>query len=398
MRREEIAVTKFRSSVRGRDLRGIAGAMALAVCAGAAQAEDGSIKVGVITDQVGSARFYAEPVTEGTQLCAKALNDNGGVLGRQIELVVEDDQNKPDVSAAKARKLVDEGVVAIISNSSSTATQQAQTVTLETKTPQITPANSSDKLTTDIDNPYFFQLGPLASTQIRTLMAYTRAQEFKTAAIVSDNAALSGIIADVFENALESAGVEVVANEVVPDGSTTAVPQMQKVREASPEAIYQAGILGSQMVQFFQAYHQLGLEQPVLGSFNLSIPSYLTTAEGMMEGVAFIDAFDPAKAKAKDFIALYEKEKGETPFALPGYGCDGIRFVARAVEQAGGTDKEAIREAMANTENWEGVMGAKGTAYSCKDSRRCFPPEGAVVRLIKDNMHGPVVFSGTKAD
>ena len=57
------------------------------------------------------------------------------MLGKKIQLIIEDDQNKPDVSAAKARKLVDDGVVAIISNTGSPATQQAQTVSLETKTP-----------------------------------------------------------------------------------------------------------------------------------------------------------------------------------------------------------------------------------------------------------------------
>lgn len=376
----------------------VASAAILAAAHSASTAQDGPIKVGVITDQVGSARFYAEPVTEGTRICAAQINENGGVLGRQIELVIEDDQNRPDVSASKARKLADEGVVAIISNSSSTATQQAQQVTLETETPHITPANSSDRLTTSLDNPWFFQLGPLGSTQIRTLMAYSRAQNFETAAVIADNSALSEIIANVFRQSLEGAGIEVVASEVIPGGSTTALPQVQRVRAANPDAIFQAGILGPQMVQFFQSYHQLGLDQPVLGSFNLSIPSYLTTADGLMDGAAFIDAYDPEKPEVQEFIRLYQAANdGETPFSLPGYGCDGIRFVAHAIEQAGSTDREAVRDAMASTENWTGVMGAQGAPYICQE-RRCFNPEGAVVRLIQDNNHGEVVHSGTQAE
>ena len=70
-----------------------------------------------------SAKFYAEPVTRGVELGAKLINQNGGVLGKKIELIIEDDQNKPDISAAKARKLVDDGVVAIISNTGSPATR-----------------------------------------------------------------------------------------------------------------------------------------------------------------------------------------------------------------------------------------------------------------------------------
>ena len=371
-------------------------AMAILSWSGPATAED-TIKIGVITDNTGRAAFYAKPVTQGTILGAKEINDKGGLLGKKIELLIEDDNAKPDISATKARKLVDAGVVAIISNSSSPATQQAQTVSLATKTPHITPANSSDWLTKKLDNPYFFQLGPLGSTQIRTLMAYSRAKNLKRVAIVGDNSGLGKIIAKVFRGALEKSGIKVVEEQIIPIGSRTAVPQMQKVRAAKPQAIFQAGIVGPQMVQFFRAYHQLGMKQPILGSFNLSIPAYLTTAKGLMDGVAFIDAFDPDKAEAKKFIALYKKEYGKTPFSLPGYGYDGIQFVADAIRRAGSTDKEKIREAMAGTKGWTGVMGAKGSSVTLgKGKRAGFDQNGAVVRLIKDNQHGPAVHSGTK--
>lgn len=357
----------------------------------------GTIKIGVITDRTGTAKFYAEPVTQGTILAAKVVNSQGGIMGKKIELLFEDDGNKPDVSASKAQKLIDAGVVAIISNSSSTATQQAQNTTIKTLTPHLTPANSSDRLTTVLDHKCFFQLGPLGSTQIGTLMSYARSKKFKRVALLTDNSALGQIIAKFFKKGLEASGVAVVAEEVIPGGSKSAVPQVQKVRAAKPEAIFQAGILGREMVLFFRAYHQLGLKQPVLGSFNLSIPSYLRTAKDMMEGVAFIDAFDPTKAAAKKFIDAYKKEHGKTPFSLPGYGYDGLMFVADALRRAGSADKAKLCTAMQSTKGLVGAMGAKGTAYGFPQGKRTgFDPQGAVVRLIKANQHGPVVHNGTK--
>ena len=383
--------------VSGTLIRLTAGAVAIAAVSTLPALAADPIKIGVITDETGRAAFYAQPVTEGVKLAAKEINAKGGILGRQIELVIEDDGGKPDVSATKARKLVDAGVVAFISNSSSPATQQAETVSLETKTPHITPANSGETLATELKNPYFFQLGPLASTQIKTLMSYTRAKKFKKVAVVGDNSGLSKIIADVFEKSLKGNGIEVAVAEIIPMGSRTAVPQMQKVRAAEPEAIFQAGIVGPQMAQFFQAYHQLGMKQPILASFNLSIPSYLKVAKDMMEGVAFIDAYDPEKPKTKEFISLYKKEHGEEPFSLPGYGYDGLHFIADAIVRAGSTDKEKIRAAMASTKGWSGVMGAKGATVNLSDEdRRGFDPEGAVVRLIHNNNHGPAIHSGTK--
>src|SRR5437868_12517505 len=120
-------------------------AVAAALLAFGAQAQE-TIKIGVITDRVGVSKPYAEPATEGMVFGANEINKKGGVLGKKIELLIEDDQSKPDVSAALARKLIDQGAVFILSVSLSPATQQQQTVTMEAKTPQMTPMNSADYL------------------------------------------------------------------------------------------------------------------------------------------------------------------------------------------------------------------------------------------------------------
>src|SRR5512145_2403250 len=89
-----------------------------------------TIKIGVITDKVGPAKPYSEPTLEGIQFGALEINSKGGVLGRKIELLIEDDQGRPDISAAMARKLVDAGAVFILSITLTPATQQQQNVTL----------------------------------------------------------------------------------------------------------------------------------------------------------------------------------------------------------------------------------------------------------------------------
>ena len=365
--------------------------------AGAAYAQE-TIKIGVITDKVGPAKFYAEPVTQGIELAAKIINAKGGVLGKKIELIIEDDQAKPDVSAAKARKLVDDGVVMIMSNTSSTATQQAQSVSLETKTPHYTPANSSDTLTTALNNPYFWQTGPIASIQLATLMSYAKSKNLKKVAIVRDNSALSQSIGDSFKAGLKGLNVTVAAEEVIPQGATSAVANLQKVRAENVDAIFQAGILGAEMTQFFRAYHQLGMNKiPIMASYNLSIPAYLTMAKDLMDGVTFVDAFDPSKPEAMAFIDIYKKEYGSVPFSLPAYGYDGLHLVAAAITKAGSLDKEKIRAAMQSTQGFVGAIGAKGTSWGFSDGKRAgFNPNGAVIRVIKDNTHGPVVHSGAK--
>jgi len=372
-------------------------AVAVVLAAPVALAQN-TIKIGMITDRVGPAKGYAEPVAAGAVYAVKELNAKGGVLGRQIELLVEDDQGKPDVSATVARKLVDSGVAFILSVSLTPATQQAQSVTLETKTPHMTPSNSGDTLTTQINNPNFWQTGPLGSTQIATLLSYARNKNFKKVALVTDNSDLGQLTNRFFKGALENAKIEIVSEEVVPRGSTTADPQMQKVRAANPDAIFLAGVLTPENALILRSVRQLGLKQPLLGNYNFSIPVYGTVAKGLLDGLTFVDAFDPAKPQTRQFIENYKKDNnGTEPYNLNGYGYDGVLLVVDAIKRAGSTDKEKVREAMQASRGFQGVMGGVGTSYGFADGKRTgFDPNGMVVRVYEGDAQGKVVHVGTK--
>ena len=370
------------------------GLFAFALCIGAADAQ--TIKIGVITDRVGVSKPYSEPATEGVIFGADEINRRGGLLGRKIELLVEDDQSRPDISAALARKLVEQGAVFILSVSLSPATQQQQTVTMEAKTPQMTPMNSADYLTTQLDNPYFWQTGPLGSVQIATLLAHAKTKNFKRVALITDNSDLGQAIAKAFKGTLEKAGIQIVAEEVVARGATTAMPQMQKLRAANPEAMFLAGVLTAENVLIFRAYKELGVKFPIHSSYNLSVPIYETVAKGLINGITFVDAYDPDKPEVKAFEAAYKKATGKDPQNLHGYGYDGIMLIADAIRRAGSTDKEKIREAMQKT-NYAGVMGKKGMKYSFPEGKRAgFDPDGMVVRVYEKDRQGRVLHVGSK--
>ena len=355
-----------------------------------------TIKIGVVTDRVGVSKPYSEPATEGIIFGAAEINRKGGVLGRKIELLIEDDQSRPDISAAMARKLIDQGAVFILSMSLTPATQQQQTVTMEAKTPQMTPMNSGDTLTTQLPNPYFWQTGPLGSIQIATLLAHAKSKQLKRVALITDNSDLGQLLGRFFKGGLEKSGIQVVAEEVVARGATTAAPQMQKIRAANPDAMFMAGVLTAENVLIFKAYREFGLKFPIHSSYNLSVPVYMTVAKGLIDGVTFVDAYDPEKPEVKAFEAAYRKAMGKDSFNLHGYGYDGIMLVTEAIRRAGSTDKEKIRAAMQQT-NYAGVMGAKGMRYSFPDGKRAgYDPNGMVVRVYEGDKQGKVVHVGQK--
>jgi branched-chain amino acid transport system substrate-binding protein len=370
-------------------------AFALALFASSVFSQE-TIKIGVITDKVGPAKPYSEPTLEGIQFGAAEINRQGGVLGRKLELLIEDDQGRPDISATMARKLVDAGAVFILSITLTPATQQQQNVTLEAKTPQMTPMNSGDTLTTQLPNPYFWQTGPLGSIQIATLLSHARAKQLKRVALISDNSDLGQLLARFFRKGLEASKIEVVAEEVVPRGATSAEPQMQKVRAASPDAMFMAGVLTPENVLILRAYRQMGLKFPIHSSYNLSVPQYMSVAKGLLNGITFVDAYDPDKPEVRKFEADYAKALGRAPYNIHGYGYDGIRMVAEAIKAAGSTDKEKIRAAMQSL-SFSGVMGAKGMKYAFPDGKRAgFDPNGMVVRVYEGDKQGRVVHVGQK--
>jgi branched-chain amino acid transport system substrate-binding protein len=269
-------------------------------------------------------------------------------------------------------------------------------VTSETKTPQMTPMNSGDTLTTQLNNPYFWQTGPLGSIQIATLLSHARAKNLKRVALISDNSDLGQLLAKFFRAGLEKSGIQVAAEEIVPRGATTAEPQMQKIRAANPDAMFMAGVLTPENVLILRAYRQFGLKFPIHSSYNLSVPQYMSVAKGLLNGITFVDAYDPEKPQVKQFEAAYRKATGKDPFNIHGYGYDGIMLVADAVRRAGSTDKEKIRAAMQQT-TYEGVMGAKGMKYAFPEGKRTgYDPNGMVVRVYEGDKQGRVVHVGQK--
>ncbi|HET7669330.1 MAG TPA: ABC transporter substrate-binding protein [Burkholderiales bacterium] len=360
-----------------------------------AAAQD-TIKIGLIVDRIGFAKAWSEPITQGAVYAARELNAKGGVLGKKVELVIEDDQSKPDLSATAARKLEEAGVAFILSLTHTVAALQAQTVTVETKTPHLAPSLTVDTLTTQIQNPNFWQTGPLASTQIATLLSYARQKNYKRVALVSDNSAISQATAKAFKAEFDKNGIQVVSEEMLPSGAQSAEAQMQKVRSAKPDAIFLATLLTPENLLVLRSYRQHGMKIPLVGNYNLAVPVYMSVAKGLLDGIVFVDAWDPAKPQVKQFIAGYTKEMGVEPWNMMGYGYDGVMLAADAIRRAGSTDKAKVTQAMQQTK-YKGVLGSVEATYEFRDGKRIgFDPEGMVVRQYEGDRQGRALHVGTK--
>lgn len=354
----------------------------------------GTVTIGVVTDHTGNAAEFARIEEEGLELAKNEINAAGGILGSKVALAYEDDEDKPTLSATKVRKLASSGVPLIIQLSSSTATQQAEAASLETKVPHIGANQSADTLTTKLDNPYFFLAGMPASIQFKTLLAFTH-QRYKSAAIFTDTSAIAQFLAKTFKAGLAQAGIKLVDEETIEAGATDAVAQVQRIRNAKPEVVLDAGNTISESATFYRTYRRLGVPFPVLASYNKSIPRYLEVVPHLLDGVDFVDCFDSSKPETAAFIAKFEAANHREPFSLTAFGYNALFLAKDVIERAGSFDREKIRVAFTQTHDFHSVLGANGTTFTFSaDHRAGFPDKGAVIRVIENNKHGKAIFAG----
>jgi branched-chain amino acid transport system substrate-binding protein len=352
------------------------------------------VTIGVVTDHTGNAAEFARIEEEGLELALKEINAAGGILGKKVKLAYEDDEDKPALSATKVRKLASSGVPLIIQLSSSTSTQQAESASLETKTPHIGANQAADTLITKLDNPYFFLAGMPASIQFKTLLAFTQ-KKYKTAAIFTDTSAIAQFVAKTFREGAAKAGIKIVSEETIEAGATDAVAQVQHIRSANPEVVLDAGNMISESATFYRTYRRLQLPFPIIANYNKSIPRYLQVVPGLLDGVSFLDCFDQDKPEAKAFIERFKADRKEDPFSLTAFGYNALYLAKDAIERAGSLDREKIREALASTHDFKSVIGATGTTLNFAPDRRAgFPEQGAVIRVIENNRHGKAIFAG----
>ncbi len=117
----------------------------------------GAIKIGVAGPHSGDLASYGIPTTKAAELVVAEVNAKGGVLGRQIQLVIEDDVCKPEIATNTATKLVGDGVVAVIGHICSGATKAAMGIYKDSKIPAISPSATNPDLTQSGDYPNFFR-------------------------------------------------------------------------------------------------------------------------------------------------------------------------------------------------------------------------------------------------
>ena len=320
-----------------------------------------TIKVGEFASLSGGEAAFGRSSHDGTRLAVEQINAAGGVLGKKLELITEDNLSKDGESATAVKKLISlDRVVAVLGEVASTRSLEAAPICQQYQVPMISPSSTNPKVTQIGD--YIFRvcfIDPFQGTVMANFA--TKTLGVKKVAVLTDVGSTYSVgLAEFFKKSFTANGGEIVAEQKFTKDDKDFKAQLTEVKAMNPEAIFVPGYYGQITLIALQA-RELGLTVPLLGGDGWEAPELIQGpgAAEALEGCYFSTHFSPDQdsPKIKKFVSDYEAEFGAAPDAMGALGYDSVLALVDAIKRAGSTDGQKIRDSLATLKDLDGVTG-----------------------------------------
>lgn len=341
----------------------------------------GTIKIGVYGDLSGQTSSFGQSTRNGSQLAADEINAAGGINGRQVQLIHEDDQGEPGKAATVVAKLINQDQVrALIGEVASSNSIAAAPNAQAGRVPMISPSSTNPKVTQIGD--YIFRvcfIDPFQGEVMAKFAANTL--KAKKAAILFDsNSDYSKGLVQFFKAAFTKLGGEIVGEKAYAQRDRDFTGQLTAIRDLTPDVIYVPGYYQEVGVIAKQT-KQLGIKAPLLGGDGWDSPQLWDLGGEALNG-SFISnhySVDDPSPVIQDFVKRFKaKYNGTAPDALAALAYDAMMVLADSIKRANGTECAALRTAIAQTKEYKGITGV----ISLNEERNAVKP--AVVLELKD--------------
>lgn len=328
-----------------------------------------TIQIGGIAELTGDLPAVGASYKNAAEMAVKEVNDAGGLevggTRYQINLKMEDNGGKADQSAAVATKLITQDqVVAIIGPNASRYAIPAAEIAETNQVTLISPWSTSPLLTrvgttTDFKK-YVFRTAFVDDFQGQVVAKFAQdTMGARKAAVLYDIASESNKgIAEVFKASFSARGGQIAAFETYTTGDKDFTAQLTKIKATNPDVIFLPNFYTEVPLQVQQA-KRLGIKAPILGSDAWSSEELLTLCGADCDGYYFSRhyAADNATATARKFIENYQARYNAVPDDVAALTYDSFQLLFTALKNAGKVDRQAVRDAVANLSDFEGVTG-----------------------------------------
>jgi len=333
-------------------------------CAATSFAAD-TIKIGAVFSATGPASFLGEPEKNTALLLQEQINAAGGVLGKQLEIIVYDDETDVNKCVLATDKLLKKDqVVAVVGPTTSGNTLAIMAKFPAAKVPMISCA-AAEKIVNPV-NPWVFKTPQSDRHAVSKILGHAKAAGFKKIAIITVSDGYGQAGRAVLQEMLPAAGFELAADEVYGPKDTDMTAQLTKIKGLAPDAIICWGTNpGPAVIARNRA--QLGMTTPLYQSHGVASKKFIELAGDSAEGILLpagrlavlnqVPDSHPQKPVLAKYIADYEAKFGIPVSTFGGYAWDAIMLVVEAIKKGNSAEPQSIRD---NLETLQGFVGTTG--------------------------------------
>lgn len=349
-----------------------AGALALSACSGSSgsDSDDEKIRIGVLLSLTGPAAPFGIPEKEAVEIAADEVNANGGINGREVELIIRDDKTDPTEAAKLARELMlDEEVVAIVGATIGSATLAAGPIAAANKVPMVAPNGTIE--VTDPENdfaPWIYRSSVNDRINIENMVETAQKVAGPKLAVFYQEDAYGETSLELAKaKADEDPDLEITTTASAPLSATDVAAQAARLKNSDPDAILvqvSAPALGGAVVR---GLRQVKFEGEIFVAGGLTSQPFLDAADGTAEGVHAVGSLGldkPAEGQQKFIDLLKEAGHGEPSGFAEFIGAGAFNAIAAAAESIDGEiTGEAMKKALDQT-CWEALHPGPEPCYS----------------------------------
>lgn len=350
----------------------IAAAAALTLTAAGCAEEDngggettdssGPITIGAILDITGAGASLGVPERNTLEMLTEQLNASGGINGRQVKLVIEDNQSTEDGAAKAMNEMVSTKVDIVLGASRTGPSLAMRPVAESNKIPMISMAANAAIVK---DSSWVFKTAQNDLVVLQKMVDHAQSQGWKTMAVLRDASGFGEGVVETLNEIGKPAGVSVVHVEKFAPDATDFTAQMINTRNAKADVNLIWGIPPAAALAQ-KAYRQLGITAPLMQSHGIGNQVFLDTAGSDADGVIAplgrlvvaeqLPDSDPQKATLAKFIADYQAKYGQRPSTFAGHAYDAF-YLAVDAFKAVGTDKQKVRDHLEKVSGFVGISG-----------------------------------------
>lgn len=337
--------------------------LALACLAGSALAQNQPIRIGVVTPLSGTYAGIGQQVKWGLDLAARQINAAGGVAGRPLELIYEDEEANPAVAVQKAEKLFQVNKVDFLTGTVNSGSTLAVGQLAERNNRLIaTTVSFADSITGDKCSPNVFRVNARAGMQSAALADWlSSTRPNANVFYLGPDYEMGRSTVAAFKQAAEAKGAKSVGEVFAPLDNKDYSPFFGQMRSARPAVIY-TSVAGNDTVRLFSQMAEFGINRnvQVVGASGTvtsqNLPAIGKAADGFVTGVGYATGID--SPENRKFLAEFEAANKAKPdlYGADSYGV--LFFYKAAVEKAGSTDTDKVRAAMRGLQ-WATPQGVK---------------------------------------